>query len=592
MSINITDGFNINFAAPVDYRMVTANSTTRLAIAYKYDGLKVFQLDNRVGYIWNSGGSGNWDIENSDKISGSGTTNYIPKFTSSSQIGASSIYVNGDKVGIATNDPKEYMQIGSFPVAYPGQSLPLTIHKGNSATIGYNWYYDGGVQSFTSSVGSSTITFGGGEIQFENKEAYSSFKTSLYLKSNGNVLIGTNTSTQISGSSSMFTNAFPKLDIITGESSGSYQELMTLRHNMDSSVVLRRLGYIMKMSDESTLVESNKMGGMILESLSGYADYPSLHLVTDNQKRLSISSVGNVVIGTNSNTSIYSGSSLFNSSTPKLEVLAGTSSVNYQELMVLRGLKGNFDNTSTRLGVIMKLSDENDANESNKMGGMILESTTGYSNYPSLYLATGNQKRLRIDDSGNIYATNSTSGAATYSISGNKMVISLNDIYTDIHNKGTNGIGDSGNTTYTPDGEGGGSGPWLYPSISSGTFTSIISNASNLTSLSLIGPVSWMRVGNVVSVSGQVEFTVTSSSTPSTFYMTLPIKSYFGDYTINCPLNGVGKIVGKTGGGDVAAIRAEYSAFRDVAEFLFTPSTTGDQKMCFSYQYSVGTLTD
>ena len=54
MSINITDGFNINFAAPVDYRMVTANSTTRLAIAYKYDGLKVFQLDNQSLIIENN----------------------------------------------------------------------------------------------------------------------------------------------------------------------------------------------------------------------------------------------------------------------------------------------------------------------------------------------------------------------------------------------------------------------------------------------------------------------------------------------------------------------------------------------------------
>jgi hypothetical protein len=294
MSINITDGFNINFAAPVDYRMLTANSTTRLAIAYKYDGLKVFQLDNRVSYIWNSGGSGNWDIENSDKISGSGFTNYIPKFTSTSQIGASSIYVNGDKVGINTNDPKEYMQIGSFPVAYAGQSLPLTIHKGGSAIIGYNWYYDGGDQSFNSSVGSSTIGFGGGEIQFQQKEVSSSFKTSLYLKSNGNILIGTNTPTQISGSSSLFTNAFPKLDILTGDSSGAYQELMTLRHNMDSSVALRRLGYIMKMSDESTLVESSKMGGMILESSSGYADYPSLYLTTGDQKRLGVTHWGDI----------------------------------------------------------------------------------------------------------------------------------------------------------------------------------------------------------------------------------------------------------------------------------------------------------
>ena len=63
MAINITDGFNLNYAAPVDYRMVVANSTARLALTYKYDGLKVFQLDTRVSYIWNPSGSGNWNIE-------------------------------------------------------------------------------------------------------------------------------------------------------------------------------------------------------------------------------------------------------------------------------------------------------------------------------------------------------------------------------------------------------------------------------------------------------------------------------------------------------------------------------------------------
>lgn len=300
MSINITDGFNINFAAPVDYRMVTANSTTRLAIAYKYDGLKVFQLDNRVGYIWNSGGSGNWDIENSDKISGSGTTNYIPKFTSSSQIGASSIYVNGDKVGIATNDPKEYMQIGSFPVAYPGQSLPLTIHKGGSAIIGYNWYYDGSDQSFNASVGSSTIGFGGGEIQFQHKEVSSSFKTSLYLNSSGNVLIGTNTPTQILGTSNLFPNSYSKLEVVTGDAlstPGTYQELMTLRHiNSDVTAVLRRLGYIMKLSSDTDSTESSKMGGMILESNLSYSNSPSLYLVTNNEKRVTITAAGLVGI--------------------------------------------------------------------------------------------------------------------------------------------------------------------------------------------------------------------------------------------------------------------------------------------------------
>jgi hypothetical protein len=93
--------------------------------------------------------------------------------------------------------------------------------------------------------------------------------------------------------------------------------------------------------------------------------------------------------------------------------------------MVLRGLKGSATNNLTRVGVIMKLSDDLDSNESNKMGGMILESTTQYSNFPSLYLVTANQKRLGVtyngevslsSDSNSIMGDSTFIGSASYSV--------------------------------------------------------------------------------------------------------------------------------------------------------------------------------
>jgi hypothetical protein len=67
---------------------------------------------------------------------------------------------------------------------------------------------------------------------------------------------------------------------------------MVMRHvGIDGSVVLRRMGILMKMNNEVAHLygnESNKMGGLVLESTNGWANYPDLSLVLGNNKRLVI----------------------------------------------------------------------------------------------------------------------------------------------------------------------------------------------------------------------------------------------------------------------------------------------------------------
>ena len=46
-------------------------------------------------------------------ISGTGTTNYIPKFTSSSAIGNSIIYEGSSKIGIGTTSPATKLEVSS-----------------------------------------------------------------------------------------------------------------------------------------------------------------------------------------------------------------------------------------------------------------------------------------------------------------------------------------------------------------------------------------------------------------------------------------------------------------------------------------------
>ena len=559
MAINITDGFNLNYASPVDYRMVVADSTARLALTYKYDGLKVFQTDNRNTYVYNSSGS-TWNVENSNKISGTGSTNYIPKFTGTNsttgswEIGNSPIFASGSNVGIGTNNPRgsyTYLQLGGTsliedPYWYAGQSLPLVVHRGASTVIGHNWYWSGSSDAyFNSAVGSSAIVFYNNTMTLTTRNGSGAFVHNMVI--------------------------YPGYAVFSDD---------TINVTTTKSPMIRSQGsssYSSQTTPDFTWYGDNTTGIFIPSA-------NTIAFTNNGTESVRITSSGSVGIGV-SPTTVYSSANLFNSSIPKLEVLVGNSISNYQELMVLRGLKGSATNNLTRVGVIMKLSDDLDSNESNKMGGMILESTTQYSNFPSLYLVTSNQKRLGIDSSGNIYATNSTSSAALSSVSGNKIVISLNDIYANIHNKGTDGIGDSGNNA----------SPWSYPSIASGQFTLVTGDFTSATNCSspTIKPCLWHRTGNIVTVSGQISFTIASANVASTFKLKIPIPSSFGvDLGAlngnNWQLNGLGKIVVGAGSnsGNISTIQAYGTS---TAQFNFYPSMSGAVTMVYQYTYVVGT---
>jgi len=97
----------------------------------------------------------------------------------------------------------------------------------------------------------------------------------------------------------LFPSAIPKMEVMTGSDTGTYSQLVTIRHNSVSpSAVSRQLGLILKLSNEASWTESSKMGGMLLESSSIYANTPSLSFVTQNLRRMTIDYQGDVGIGT------------------------------------------------------------------------------------------------------------------------------------------------------------------------------------------------------------------------------------------------------------------------------------------------------
>ena len=207
MAINIQEQFNVNIGLPIDSRIVASGSAARSAITYKYDGLLVYDTGDRKTYVWNANNS-SWSVTD---ITGVGTTNAIPKWSSSTGLTSSGIYMiassgSNGKVGINTSSPNEVLQVNSIS----GGSQPFVIHKGTAHNIiGSNWYNTGSDQYFSGTVGSAIIKFlSSGEIAIHNRsntnftplnsgDTFNTFTTLLF----GPDRIGLNRNTYFSNNS-------------------------------------------------------------------------------------------------------------------------------------------------------------------------------------------------------------------------------------------------------------------------------------------------------------------------------------------------------------------------------------------------------
>ncbi|SCW66077.1 hypothetical protein [Mucilaginibacter sp. NFR10] len=122
--------------------------------------------------------------------------------------------------------------------------------------------------------------------------------TNIYTNNAGSVVIGATTPTVVNASAALFPSVTSKFNVVTGTGPATFADLVVLNHpGVNVDAVQRQIGLVFKLSSESTTGESDKMGGMLLESSNGYANLPSFSLVTGNIRRLTIDASGNVGIG-------------------------------------------------------------------------------------------------------------------------------------------------------------------------------------------------------------------------------------------------------------------------------------------------------
>ena len=147
MPIQLIDNFELNVQKPIDNRFVVGGTSsfypTRFDIVNAYNGLRIWDLNDNQGYVYNGL---TWSSEASlTTIQGSGTTNYLAKFNTSNSLNDSSIYETGGNILIGTT---------SAPTAPPAK----LVVDGNIKVNSPYYYYGSG--QFLTSLDASQINLG------------------------------------------------------------------------------------------------------------------------------------------------------------------------------------------------------------------------------------------------------------------------------------------------------------------------------------------------------------------------------------------------------------------------------------------------
>ena len=196
-------------------------------------------------------------------ITGTGTTNRLPKFTGASTLGNSLIFDNGTNVGIGTTSPAARLDLGNS-----ADAVKLLVFNSGNIKYGFGIQPDT-LRYFVPSGGSNAIhSFG-----FISTIDGTTYTEALRIAANGNVGIGT---------------------------TSPEQKLHVVGNGLVEGVILYRNGptNILNIGgDQNMYGGTNSDGGVFVYGAN------KLHLSTNSARRLTVDGAGNVGIGTTSPTS-------------------------------------------------------------------------------------------------------------------------------------------------------------------------------------------------------------------------------------------------------------------------------------------------
>jgi len=143
MSIQIIDNFEVRVQKAIDNRFVVGTGqfyTNKDDIDYKYAGLRVWDLDLSIPYVWTGV---TWSSEATASITGSGTIGTIPKFIGlTNNIGDSVIKESSSNIGIGlAGSPTEKLDVNGnvkatkfIGLAWSGLSGLTNINLGTNGS--------------------------------------------------------------------------------------------------------------------------------------------------------------------------------------------------------------------------------------------------------------------------------------------------------------------------------------------------------------------------------------------------------------------------------------------------------------------------
>jgi len=322
-----------------------------------------------------------------NRISGSGTDNYIPRFNGTNALENSIIFDNGTNVGIGTSSPSNSKLVVSGASASGGIMSVDT----SSTTSFVRILGDIASQNLINWQDGTSLRFA------TSTQAFGSFAERMRINSLGEILVG---------QTSAIYSATNRANLTIGNSAGS---MIVLGTSTASN------GYLFYNNTDIELSNSTASGSVFFR--------------TAGTERMRITSGGNVGIGTA--TADYR--TQIETTSANVFLVKNTSSTSFN-----RSYFHNNNNIGTQFlnfGSAYGFGTEFGVGQN----GSVLQSNTtsafaiGTSTSTPLYLGTNGTERMRITSSGNVYI-GKTSGSSKFGISGlptSSAGLSSGDIWND-----------------------------------------------------------------------------------------------------------------------------------------------------------------